>query len=147
MRMAMRCGWSFVGLLVLTLETAVAQSTRAERTLVDPGTHLRWTLQANPVHPGGPGTLVLLPAAQAPAVSAPQHAVLPRVVIHAGDRLLVEEATPFLVARYAAVALAPAATGTVFFARFIAGMKPVRVVALGPGRASLIATAALEGQQ
>ena len=143
----MRCGWIFVGLAVLVLETAAAQSAGAGRTLIDPSTHARWVLRADPVHPGGPGTLVPLASAQPLAVSAPRQSDPPRIVIRAGDRLIVDESTPLLVARYAAVALAPAAAGERFLARFAAGAKPVQVVALGPGRAALAAAVVQEAQE
>ncbi len=120
--------------LLLGCTAAAAQS--ASRVLVDPWTGVCWQLAADPVHPGGPGRLV-------PAVSA---SAMPRVdrpsapaalIIRAGDHLVVEESTADLHARYAAVAMAPAVRGGIFLARLVVGGRPVRVVALAPGRAEL----------
>jgi len=58
-------------------------------------------------------------------------------VIHAGDRLVVEEHTPVVDALLEARALNPATQGSAFEARLSIGGRVVRVVALGPGRAEL----------
>jgi flagella basal body P-ring formation protein FlgA len=58
-------------------------------------------------------------------------------VIHAGDRLVIEEHTAHMDAILDARALSPAAVGALFAARLTAGGRVVRVMALGPGRAAL----------
>jgi len=58
-------------------------------------------------------------------------------VIHAGDRLVVEEHTPVVDALLEARALNPATRGSELDARLSIGGRVVRVVALGPGRAEL----------
>lgn len=112
------------------------QSSRAIRILVDPATGLRWKLIANPACPEGPGMFVpdgfAPPSATAHPVPGGQH------LVRAGERLVINESTPNLVARYTAVALAPAARGDVIFARLTAETKPVRVVVLDPGRAAFV---------
>ena len=56
-------------------------------------------------------------------------------VIHAGDRLIVEENSSVVEARLEAVALGPAAVGSLLQARLRIGGRVVRVVALASGRA------------
>jgi hypothetical protein len=112
------------------------------REIDDPHTGGRWLLMRDPVHPAGPGRLVLaggmriaVPQPGAPAVEPP------RPVIHAGDRLIVEENTAVVEARLEAVALGPAGIGSPLDVRLKIGGKVVRAVALGPGRAAFLAEA------
>jgi hypothetical protein len=65
----------------------------------------------------------------------------PRLVIHAGDRLIVEENTAVVESRLEAVALGPAVVGSPLDARLKVGGKVVRAVALGRGRAAFLAEA------
>lgn len=118
---------------VLVLVCAAASAQSASRLLVDPWTGVRWHLAADPEHPGGPGRLVPAGVGAVAAHAAPSAPL----VIRAGDRLVVEESTGDLHARYAATAMMPAARGTVFVARLTFTGRPVRVVALGPGLAQL----------
>ena len=95
----------------------------------------------DPVHPGGPGRLVLVagpgiePASagssdrKRPARSAAKLAPL-HPVIHAGDALIVEEHTAVVDARLEAVALGPAVEGASFGARLKIGGRVVRAVAV-----------------
>lgn len=148
MRTLQKIQWGMVLLLMMLGAAATAQKqARATRVLVDPWTGTRWLLAANPAHPGGPGVLVAegSPVAAAPVAQPAIVAPLP-AVIRAGDRLTVEESTPVLTARYSAVALVPAAPGDTFLARLTVGAAPVRVVALGPGRARLAAAAIPEAR-
>lgn len=101
----------------------------------------RWLLVRDEAHPGGPGRLVLVAAER-----NEQDGVLrtsaaesgkPRIVVRAGDRLIVEEHTARVDATLEARALASAAQGSALKARLAVGGKVVRVVALGPGRAAL----------
>lgn len=129
------------------------QPRRALREICDAPNGARWLLLRDPEHPGGPGRLalaapvgsdrVVLPANQAVNQATNQAAdrepILPpaQPVIRGGDRLVVEESSPVVEGRFEAVALGPAAVGSVFEARLKVGGKPVQVVALGPGRAAL----------
>jgi hypothetical protein len=110
------------------------------REIDDPHTGARWLLLRDSSHPGGPGRLVLAVerrgqhqnnVAQSDVVQAAP--ALP--VIHAGDRLIVEENSAVIEARLEAVAMSPAAAGSLLQARLRIGGRVVRVVALGPGRA------------
>jgi flagella basal body P-ring formation protein FlgA len=58
-------------------------------------------------------------------------------VIHAGDRVIVEENSPVVEARLEAVALGPAALGSALEVRLKIGGLVVRAIARGPGRAAL----------
>jgi len=111
------------------------------RTIDDPHTGARWLLMRDLSHPGGPGRLLLVEgagdrAAQNQPEMEPFRAEL-RPVLRAGDRLIVEENTPRVEARFEAVALGPAELGSVLAVRLTLGGKVVRAVALGPGRAML----------
>lgn len=118
------------------------------REIDDPHSGARWLLLRNRNHPGGPGRMV--PAAgfrkeaqpdrqaevssfTAPAFDPQTH----RPVIHAGDRLIVEQDTAVIEARMEAVALGAAAIGSSLNVRLRIGGKLLRVVALAPGRAAL----------
>jgi hypothetical protein len=111
------------------------------REIDDPHTGGRWLLTRDPVHPAGPGRLVLV-ARFRPEYRPIQPGVEPpRPVIHAGDRLVVEENTAVIEARLEAVALGPAVVGSPLDVRLKIGGKVVRAVALGPGRAAFLAEA------
>jgi hypothetical protein len=110
------------------------------REIHDPASGSRWLLVRPADHPGGPGRLLLVgdlgmsvldPGLPIP----PARSLVP--VIHAGDALLVEEHTGLLDARLEAVALGPARKGAPLRARLKLGGRIVRVIASGPGRASL----------
>jgi hypothetical protein len=132
------------GLLPASIQSP-AQGAPGEivREIDDPHTGDRWLLMRNEQYPGGPGRLVRIAArriepggasgrAAGPAGEAP-----PLPVIHAGDRLIVEEHTAVVDAVLEARALNPAIAGTAFDARLTIGGRVVRAVALGPGRAAL----------
>jgi hypothetical protein len=116
------------------------------REIRDPHSGDRWLLSRDLKHPEGPGRLVLVqhganriratgsgvaPAAGDDAGSPS----LPLPVIHAGDRLIVEEHSDVVEARLEAVALDAAVTGSLLNVRLSIGGRVVRAVALGPGRA------------
>jgi hypothetical protein len=113
------------------------------REIDDPHSGDRWLLMRNDEFPGGPGRLVLAAAHRNSVDSAPGRAatetqeaqVLP--VIRTGDRLIVEEHTAVVDAVLEARAMMPAMAGAAFDARLTIGGSVVRVVALGPGRATL----------
>jgi hypothetical protein len=118
----------------------------------DPSSGDCWLLFRDPRDSGGPGKLVReTDSAVTPkrgqsnptiskagsTVNLGSGAVATRIpVIHAGDRLIVEENTPVVEARLEAVALNPAKIGSVFNVRLAVGGKVVRARALGPGRAA-----------
>ncbi len=112
------------------------------REIDDPHTGDHWLLMRNDSDQGGPGRLVL---AQGRSRSEKVHArtvarqMAPGVesVIHAGERLTVEEHTAVADSVLEARALGPAAVGSVFEVRLTIGGKVVRVVALGSGHAVL----------
>lgn len=134
--------------MTVSVSPVAAASGGAEGALVreidDRECGTRWLLLRDDRNPAGPGRLVLIQdahpgrairpvsgAASEPA-AAPQEPV-----IHAGDRLVIEQETPEISARLEAVALAPAVAGKLFRARLVIGGKIVQAVALAPGRAAL----------
>ncbi len=105
----------------------------------DPGGPGRWVLEKRSVgrlrRPWGSRSTTATPPGS--TVSPGAGAAAARVpVIHAGERLIVEENSPVVEARLEAVALNPARIGSVFRVRLAIGGKVVRAVALGPGRAA-----------
>ena len=112
------------------------------REIDDEATGDRWLLERDQTNPGAPGRMVRIESRgsdlsgggngakdRAPAELRP--------VIHAGDKVIVEEHTAVVDARLEAVALASAAIGAEFTARLKIGGVVVRVVALAAGRARL----------
>lgn len=102
----------------------------------DPATGRRWLLERDLAHPGGPGRLVEAEGSGATKRGSPTRRRRP--VIHAGDRVVVEEDTATVRARLEAVALATACAGTRLKVRLRIGGRLVPVVALAPGRARLL---------
>lgn len=112
------------------------------REIDDPHLGDRWLLIRDSSHPGGPGRLVLM-ASPSNQVRQDQAGVGPsevelRPVIHAGERLIVEENTALVEARLEAVALGPALAGAPLDVRLAIGGKVVRATALAPGRAAFL---------
>lgn len=101
----------------------------ALREIDDPYLGTRWLLVKDAAHPGGPGRLVLVPRGAAETVEAATP------IIHAGDRVLVEEHTAVVDSVLEAVALGPARAGGQFPARLKVGGRVLRVAAVAPGRA------------
>jgi hypothetical protein len=128
--------------MVLSSPEAALAPGQLLRILEDPSLGDRWLLCRDLEHPGGPGRLLQLRAERSGAVKrspvGPLAAVEPAVrpVIHAGDRLVLEEHSAAAEARLAAVALDSAPAGSAFRARLQLGGKVVRAVALGTGRAA-----------
>ena len=112
------------------------------REIDDPHTGARWLLMRNPIYPAGPGRLVLVGGMHIAALrpGAPE-VEPPHPVIHAGDRLIVEENTAVVESRLEAVALGPAVVGSPLDARLKIGGKIVRAMALAPGRAAFLTEA------
>ncbi|HEY1802997.1 MAG TPA: hypothetical protein VGG45_00820 [Terracidiphilus sp.] len=120
---------------------------RVIRVIDDAATGDRWLLIRDAAHPGGPGKMVRTEIAamklagdRSKAESEPAkrnaHATV-RLVIRAGDRVIVEEHTPVVDARLEAVALESAKVETELPVRLKIGGKVVRVVALASGEARL----------
>ncbi len=108
------------------------------REIDDPHTGERWLLTRNPIHPAGPGRLVLVSGFRPPNRPSQPGVEQPHPVIHAGDRLVVEENTAVVEARLEAVALGPALIGSSLDVRLDIGGRVERAVALGPGRAAFM---------
>jgi len=118
------------------------------REIDDPHTGDRWLLLRGVSHPAGPGHMVLAEKSErardgsgvsggkeisnpGPDVSLP--------VIHRGDSLIVERETATVDERLEAVALGPAARGSLFDLRLKIGGRVYRAVATGSGRAAFAA--------
>ncbi len=107
------------------------------REINDPHTGDQWLLIGDPGRPGAPGRMILV-ATLATSTATPGRGTYtqPLPVIHAGDRLILEEDTAMVHARLQAVALSPALAGSALKVRLVLGGFVVRAVALGPGRAA-----------
>ncbi len=118
------------------------------RTIQDPHSGQSWLLLRNEDHPGGPGRLLLadtrlarsIPAAVAESAQKPKGERADHsdgsIVIHAGDRLVVEEHTAIADVQLEAVALASAKAGATLAVRLKIGGRVERAVAVAPGRAA-----------
>ena len=111
-----------------------AGQARIVRDIPDPATGEHWLLVADPAHPGGPGRLVIAERGGESGQSSTEELA---VVIHPGDKVVVEEHTAAVEALLEAVALEPAAAGSGLNVRLKIGSKIVRVVAIAPGRVAL----------
>lgn len=122
-----------------------AVAVQVVRQIDDPHTGDRWLLLRESDRPGGPGRLVHvvrgagLPQS-ASIVGAPAGAQVaapfPLPVIRGGDKLIVEDNSARLNARFEAVALGVALAGGSLRVRLLLGGKVIEAVALGPGRAA-----------
>jgi hypothetical protein len=110
----------------------------ALREIDDPHSGARWLLVKDAAHPGGPGHLMQV-GRDAHAGSGASRLPIASPIIHAGDRILVEEHTDVADAVLEAVALGPAVERGVLEARLKVGGRVVRVIALAPRRAGLAA--------
>lgn len=113
-------------------------STAPFREIRDPQTGQRWVLVRDAEHPRWPARLRL---ADGPGVAGGDGipAASPQPVIRGGDAIVVVESTPVLEARYDAIALGSAEKGKAMNVRLKVNGKVVHAVALGPGRAALVA--------
>jgi hypothetical protein len=117
--------------------------TNAIRLIRDPHTALHWLLERDPARPGGPGRMILLGEKDSSQMESHGTArqiseinlSTPRQVIRSGDRLVIEEHSAVVEARFECVALGPAIEGQEFRARLAIGGKMVRAVAIAPGLA------------
>jgi hypothetical protein len=99
----------------------------------DPSTGAVWVLVRNAEHPGGPGRLVLVESGNETASGTAARVFL----IHAGDRIVVEEHSPVVDASLEAVAETGAAQGERLRARMTIGGRVVTVRATAAARAEL----------
>ena len=109
------------------------------REIEDPYLGDRWLLVRDREHPEGPGRLVLAQErvpAKRPGAHAPDH-LLASPIIHAGDRITLEEHTAHVDAVLEAVSLGPAIPGGIFRARLQVGGRVVRAIASRAGHALL----------
>ncbi len=135
----------------MTFSSSTSQrrsSVEIVREIDDPTTGDRWLLERDSRNPGGPGRMVLVGHEKAVRVSskpgnevwaggANASAVLPASVIHAGDRVIVEEHSALVDASLEATALGPARQGAQLRVRLSIGGRVVRAVAVTTGRATL----------
>ena len=117
--------------------------TRIVRQIDDPATGRHWLLQRDPAHPGGPGRLIAvlgrIDEGGTNVVGWRAAASSFQPVILAGDRLTVTQEAAVVSAQLEAVALQPAAAGKEFKVRLKFYGKVLTAVALGSGRATLVA--------
>jgi hypothetical protein len=118
----------------------------AVREIVDPANGDRWLLVRDSATPGGPGRLIRVPKttetgsvmdARQSDSGAFGAVSTYRPVIHSGDSLVIEQSSPVLEARFAAVALETAPAGARFRARLQATGAVVHAIAIASGRAAL----------
>jgi hypothetical protein len=104
------------------------------REIDDPHTGQQWLLMRNPANPGGPGILVFRKSI--PEDSRLEGAIVRlHPVIHAGDKITVEQSNAKFDLWMEGVALSPAALGVPLRVRLVLSGKVVEALALGPGRA------------
>jgi hypothetical protein len=91
------------------------------REIDDPQNGDRWLLVEDASHPGGPG--LLLQAGEGVVETRPTVAAAdaPVPIIHAGERIVVEEHTAIVDARLEAVAMNPAWAGSLLNVRLVVG--------------------------
>jgi hypothetical protein len=134
-----------------TLKLSPVESASAShvREIFDRSSGNRWILQRDETGSAGPGRMVLMTPPRSPMHSgscrhAPSHkgperdSITPIPIIHAGERLILEEHTAKIESRLEAVALGQAATGAVLAVRLKVGGKTVKAVAQSPGRAVIL---------
>jgi hypothetical protein len=116
-------------------------STSIVREINDPHSGARWLLLVNALHPGVPGRLVradtVLGQFPLPKAAGRNVTAIAQPVIHAGERVILEEHSEVVDARLDAVALNPAAIGGAVRVRLVVGGHVVRSFVLGEGRVLL----------
>jgi len=118
------------------------KSVQLLRVIHDPSTRTRWLLYRDPSHPAAPAHLI--PESEAAEVAGfsgtlSKSIKSPDLVIHAGDRVSVEEHTAVSSMYLEGVALSSAAEGEPLKVRLdlSMGQKQIAVLAVGPGRARI----------
>jgi len=112
------------------VEQIASDADPAEREIDDPGTGDRWILMRDAAHQFAGAHRTGMESASSTA---------PVLVIHGGDKVIVEEHTPVVDARLEAVAMGPAAQGRAFRVRLQIGGKVILAVATAPGLAEVAA--------
>jgi hypothetical protein len=126
------------------------------REIDDPSTGVRWALERDPTHPGGPGLLRQMQGSPVRASSPGQTSkpgqtcnpgqtssreqvgAPPRMPeIRAGDRIMIEEESATATVHLVGVAVGPASIGSDMLIRLFPGGSVLHAVAQGPGRATL----------
>lgn len=107
------------------------------REIKDPHSGARWLIIRNAKNPAGPALIAAETESAQTGTPSFGGSRPPSVVIHAGDRVVVEEHTPAAESYLEAVALGTAAPGAALDVRLKIGGKVVRAVAIAPGRAAL----------
>ena len=118
-----------IGLMLLAQASGAEVRHRVVGELRDATTGARWILLRDAAHPAGPGQLV-----PADSIAA---ARLPPVVIHAGERVVVEEHTGKRDIRMEGTAMGSAAAGDSIKIRLRIGGRVMTGVAVESGRVRL----------
>lgn len=107
------------------------------REIRDPHSGARWLVIRNAQNPAGPARITAEIENAQKEPSSMERSGAPSPIIHAGDRVVVEEHSTVAESYLDAVALGAAVTGVVLDLRLKIGGKVVRAVAIAPGRAAL----------
>ena len=113
----------------------VSQRIVSERT--DPGTGARWVLMRDAEHPAALAHWVLVEAGKERAVGAGAEATGEKLMIHAGDKIVVEEQTAVMSAWLEATALTSAGSGGELRVRLAIGGRVLVVRAIAPATAEM----------
>jgi len=135
----------------VTLKLSPVESASASyvREIFDRSSGNRWILQRDETGSAGPGRMVLMISPASPVDSggrerAPSRKrregdwTSPALIIHTGERLIVEEHTAKIESRLEAVALGQATTGAILAVRLKMGGRTVKAIACAPGRAVIL---------
>jgi hypothetical protein len=107
----------------------------SERT--DPGTGARWVLMRDAEHPAALAHWVLVEAGVERAAGAGAEATGRKLMIRAGDKIVVEEQTSVMSAWLEATALTSAGSGGELRARLAIGGRVLAVRAIAPKTAEM----------
>jgi hypothetical protein len=114
----------------------------------DHSNHQLWLLTRNPDRPEAPATLIpILPGLSDSSPSEqggkPRTAISPVkrgvTIIRSGEAVALYEDSSFMRLRLGGIALSTAAVGENITVRLTIGGRPLRAIAIGPGRAQLLA--------
>lgn len=107
------------------------------REIKDPHSGTRWLIIGNAQNPAGPARIELASGIDDRVVDAKSEKTASSLVIHVGDRVVLEEHTTVVESYFDAVALGPAVAGATLDLRLKIKGKVVRAVAIAPGKAVL----------
>ena len=133
----------------LEMRSVESASDSYLREIFDRSSGNRWILQRDETGSAGPGRMVLMISPASPVDSggrerAPSRKrregdwTSPALIIHTGERLIVEEHTAKIESRLEAVALGQATTGAILAVRLKMGGRTVKAIACAPGRAVIL---------